>query len=221
MNPLPLFLTAALLLAPLPSHAADPPAPTPVTIKSTDGKSFEATVLALGKDSVKVKRKDGKEFDVPLSRLTPESIADIQKAAPPKKEAPAPPGKKPAVAKPTNPDQIETKFSVKCGEKVCVSFEQKGDTATKVTVVKTTDDKTPHFDVDFHASDDGIVTAIIHHTYPNTIHYRCLARNKGSKTWYASNMIPAPPNFHNGETWKGVEEIVLFDFKFTDEKRPE
>lgn len=143
--------------------------------------------------------------------------SQTRRRAAPEKKNPPPPGKKPTPAKPTHPDQIETKLLVKSGEKVCASFELNGDTVEKITVLKTTDDETPHFDADFTSNKDNIVTAIIHHTFPKTIRYRCLARNKGSKTWYESNMIPAPPNFQNGETWTGVEEIVLFDFKLTDE----
>jgi hypothetical protein len=215
-----LLLTSGFLLcASAGTRGADPPAAATITLKSTDGKSFEATVVSLGKDSVKVKRKDGKVFDVPLARLTPESIEDVKKAAPGSNDAP-PPGKKPPVEKPTHPDQIETKFSVKAGEKVCVTFEVKGDGVEKVTLLNETDEKTPHFDVDVTRADDEHATASIHHTFPKTIRYRCLGRSKGSKSWHEYNMIPAPSNFWNGETWGAMEEIVLFGFKFTDEPRP-
>lgn len=222
MKSFSLLCVISVLLTGFPCRMDGAETPAMITLKSTDGKTFEGTVLALEKGLVKVKRKDGKEFDIPLSRLTPETIAEIQKATAAKnvsekKDSPSP--KKPPIAKPTKPDDIEIKVIAKCGEKVSATFEQKGDVVTKAMVVKAPDDKTPHFDVEVSNS-DGTTIAKSKHNFPKTLTMSCLARSKGSKNYFESNISPLFPGLPCYDSWGDVEEVVFFDFKFTDEKPP-
>lgn len=61
-------------------HAPKPETVPPdmISLDSVDGRTITAKVLTLTKETVLIRRDDGQTFDLPLDRLTPESIKRIE-----------------------------------------------------------------------------------------------------------------------------------------------
>lgn len=72
--------------APAVAVKNDSPPPAPerksasgiISLKSTDGRTVQAKILALTKTTVLIRREDGQTFDLPLNQLTDDSIKRIE-----------------------------------------------------------------------------------------------------------------------------------------------
>jgi hypothetical protein len=213
------FVSTLLIVTPL--FAADPP--VKLTLVSKDGKSITAEVVTVGENSAKIKKSDGKEYEVAFDRLKSESVEALKKATPRAAAGPAatkgerllPKGK------PATPADIPEKVVVKAGEKVFVTFTETATGLAKPVVVKEVTDDTPYFTVDFKTRKEGdnITFASLRTSYPKTVTVKCLARNKGQTKYYPTSLIPLYKGLFNSESWgDDVEELVFYDFAWSDEK---
>ena len=220
-------LTAILFLAfLLPAFAADAPAKLKLTSK--EGQTIDVTVVSVGKSSAKIKKSDGKEFEIAFDRLQPESVEALKKAVPATPPAtPAPDatkgGRPLPKGKPATPADLPEKVVVKPGEKVLVTFTEVESGLTKPVVVKEVEKGTPHFSVDFKVRKEGDKTsmATVAARFGKVLAVQCLARNKGQTKYYPTSIIPLGklPCY---ESWgDDVEELVFYDFAWSEEKMEE
>jgi len=117
-----------------------------------------------------------------------------------------------------NPATLKDKVNIILGDKAAVQFHMEGNTLSKPTTVAKPDDKTPTVTFDFSGK-DKILTLITHNPYPKTLRFRALMRMKGRSTYVETTILPIPAKLMSGESWGDpIEDLILFDFKLSDEK---
>lgn len=111
---------------------------------------------------------------------------------------------------------------ISLGQKFAVAFDQRGDRLVNPRRVKRAQKDsvvTPWF---FTPKEHkGLLVLVVGSSYPRVVRYRAAARGKGRRDFYETNMLPLNPNIPVYEGWSDpLEEIILFDFKLTNEKPP-
>lgn len=123
-------------------------------------------------------------------------------------------------APPVDPATLEDKVTLTVGKKLTVQFQPDGDALKKPTVVERSDPKQPRVILDF-GMHEGTLILSIKNRFPRALRVRCLMRLKGQTAYSETSILPILAGLSDFESWRDpIEEIVLFDFKLTDEKVP-
>jgi tetratricopeptide (TPR) repeat protein len=120
----------------------------------------------------------------------------------------------------TNLANIEHKVVVKIGHKANAQFAVRGNQLVEPKIGLAGTQKPNSVWLDF-GEDKQQRILFLWHSFPRTMKARCLARLKGYDTYFETDILPVPVKTISPEIWKEpIEELVLFDFKLTDSKRP-
>jgi tetratricopeptide (TPR) repeat protein len=123
-----------------------------------------------------------------------------------------------------NQNNFSSKLVVKLGEKVAGRFEINSGGLAGPKIVHADGEQPQEAPdcvwLDFRKDERGYIL-FIWHSLSKTLEARCLARLKGYDTYFETDILPIPVKVVSPEIWKEpIEELVLFDFKLTDKKRP-
>jgi|GEM_PF-2419325 len=119
-----------------------------------------------------------------------------------------------------NLSNIKDKVAIKLGQHLSAQFEVKGDELLDPKITPAAKEKLDSLSLDFREDKRGR-TLFLSHSFPRSMQARCLARLKGSDTYFETDILPVPAKTINPEIWSDpIEELVLFDFKLTDTKHP-
>jgi hypothetical protein len=108
------------------------------------------------------------------------------------------------------------------GQRNVLTFDQRGDRLANPRNVQRAE-KRPAVTLQFsaHPTEKGVVMLDVKSVYPRIVRYRIGVRARGSRDFHETKTLPLNPNLPVLEGWKGpFEELVLFDFRLTDEKPP-
>ena len=126
-----------------------------------------------------------------------------------------------------DPDAIKDKVSITLGQEFHLKFKPEGDQLLQPAKFKGTDDKKATVTVKLDATSAspspppraGATRPFlaVHNGFERTLHYRALARLKGSKEFFEidAGMEPVPPGEGTNKCWEFdslVEEVVLYQF---------
>jgi hypothetical protein len=117
-----------------------------------------------------------------------------------------------------DPATLKDKVTITVGKSLFVEFEQKGDALKNPKLVDKASEKppTPTFNL---TTMDGNILLVTKNPFPKDLKFRALARRKGRKDYYETSIVPVKSGIFSIELWQEpIEELVLFDFKLTDEK---
>jgi len=114
---------------------------------------------------------------------------------------------------------LKNKVSLTLGTKGTVQFKQKGDELSEATIAKDPEGKLPGIGVEFKKEPE-FFALMLQNRLPKALRYRAALRLKGRKEYVETSLIvPVMAGLFSGESWQDpIEELVLFDFKLTDEK---
>jgi hypothetical protein len=119
---------------------------------------------------------------------------------------------------PPDPAKIEDSVRIIIGKKLMIQFQADGNILKKPVVTEHPDTKEPVVSLDF-SQQDGSVMLDIKNNFPKALHCQCLARLKGKTTYFETDIVTIMAGLDDFESWEDpIEELVLFDFKLTDEK---
>ncbi|HWB58711.1 MAG TPA: hypothetical protein VG733_04430 [Chthoniobacteraceae bacterium] len=119
---------------------------------------------------------------------------------------------------PPDPATLTDAVRISIGKKLAVKFTMDRNALKNPVIVEKLGDKEAGITLDFK-KDSGILMLDIHSALGKTLRCRCLARLWGKKTWFETDVVPVMAGLDDMETWQDpIEEVVLFDFKLTDEK---
>lgn len=116
-----------------------------------------------------------------------------------------------------DPAKIKDKVKIKVGEKLIIRFAQKGDTLSDPKEVKEagTEPPTPVFDF---GNLNGSLALTTKNPFPKDLKFRALMRLKGAKDYVETSIVPVKSGLFGIELWQDpIEELVLFEFKLSDE----
>jgi hypothetical protein len=121
-------------------------------------------------------------------------------------------------------DQIDPKehkdaVSLTLGSKGVIQLKQEGGAITAATLIKDPDQKEPGIKVEFK-KEPQFLALMLKNALPKSLRYRAAIRTKGSRQFFETSLIvPVTAGLLSYETWQDpIEELVLFEFKLTDEK---
>ena len=124
-------------------------------------------------------------------------------------------------APPIDPSNLEDKVTITVGQKLAIQFQSDGDALKKPKMIEQPDAKSPSVALDF-GKHDSILILSIKNSFSRALRCRCLMRLKGQKEYSETSILPIMAGLADYESWGDpIEEIVLFDFKLTDEKPPQ
>jgi hypothetical protein len=117
------------------------------------------------------------------------------------------------------PKNLKYKIFLTLGSKGTVQFKQNGDRLTEPTLVKDPDWKQLGIGVEFRKEPKFLALAL-RNGLPKALRYRAAIRLKDRKEYVETSLIvPIRSGLISFEAWQDpIEELVLFDFKLTDEK---
>jgi hypothetical protein len=122
---------------------------------------------------------------------------------------------------PPDPSQLKDTVIVKLGESKKIMFHTQGDQLTEPKVTSQPDEKQPGVSLEFTLN-EGVRMLSIQNGFSRGLRFRCLARLEGRKEYVESATHPLFPNFFSTEAFGDpVEELILFEFKLTDDKLPQ
>ena len=117
-----------------------------------------------------------------------------------------------------DPAKIKDKVTIEVGKKLIVKFEKKGDALSDPKVVKEATEKPPTPTFDFSKMDDNLMLTT-NNPFSKDLKFRALARLKGRKDYFETSIVPVKSGLFGIELWQDpIEELILFEFKLTDEK---
>jgi len=118
-----------------------------------------------------------------------------------------------------DPATLKDKVSLALGAKGTIQFTRDGDTLTAPVLVKGAGQNQPGISVEFTKRPEFIALNL-QNRLPKAIRYRAAVRLKGRKDFVETSLIvPVHAGLVSFETWQDpIEEIILFEFKLTDEK---
>jgi hypothetical protein len=126
-----------------------------------------------------------------------------------------------AIANPgysADPAEIKEKVSITPGKSLIVQFQQHGDVLRQPRIVDKADRSSPHIFFDLK-KEDGMLILSIKSGCEKTVRLRALMRLKGDNRYIETSMLPLMPKLTGFESWQDpIEELVLFEFKTTNEK---
>lgn len=116
-----------------------------------------------------------------------------------------------------DPRKLKDSITIAIGEKCEVQFEEKGDALLKPVKVTTPDAAKPLISLNFKNERD-MPLLVIRNAFPRTLEFRAAMKLKGRKDYIETSILPVGSNMSNYESWSDpIEELVLFDFKLTNE----
>ena len=119
---------------------------------------------------------------------------------------------------PVDPAKIEDSIRIYPGKKFTVQFQADGNVLKKPVIMEHPDEKRPNVSLDF-TKEDGNVMLEIKNGFPKALHCRCLTRLKGKTAYFETDIVTIMAGLSDFESWGDpIEELVLFDFKLTDNK---
>jgi hypothetical protein len=115
---------------------------------------------------------------------------------------------------------LKDKISLTLGTKGTIQFKQQGDALAEPKLVKDADEKQPGISVEFKKHPE-FIALMLRNGLPKALRYRAAIRLKGREDYFETSLIvPVMAGLVSFETWQDpIEELVLFEFKLTDEKR--
>jgi hypothetical protein len=118
-----------------------------------------------------------------------------------------------------DPKDFKDKVSLTLGTQGTIQFKQGGNTITSATLIKDPDQKQPGISVEFKKQPE-FLNLMLKNGLPKALRYRAAIRMKGRKDYIETSLIvPVMAGLLSFETWQDpIEELILFDFKLTDEK---
>ena len=118
-----------------------------------------------------------------------------------------------------DPAKLTNTVVISVGQKCDVHFEQQGNKLSAPQIIKDISQKGEiELSLDFRKEKD-ISLLIIRNKFEKTLRFRALARLQGSGEIFETTILPIESNMSNYESWPDpIEELVLFDFKLTDER---
>ena len=118
-----------------------------------------------------------------------------------------------------DPKDLKDKVSLTLGSKGTIQFKQQGDALIEAKLVKEPDEKQPGISVEFKKYPEFLALKL-KNGLPKALRYRAAIRLKDSEDYVETSLIlPVHAGIVGFETWKDpIEELILFDFKLTDEK---
>jgi hypothetical protein len=123
-----------------------------------------------------------------------------------------------AVKEAPDPAKIKDKVTLAVGKDVAVQFQQEGNALSAPKIVEKPDGKTPAVTFTFKKEAE-LLMLNTKNPFTKTFSFRALIRLKGRKDYKETSIIAIPAGLFSFESWGDpIEEIVLFDFKLTDEK---
>ena len=122
-----------------------------------------------------------------------------------------------------DPKTLKDKVSITLGTEGTIQFKQNGNTLAEPKLIKSTDEKEPGVGYKFESHSSGASEAmlllIVRNHYPKVLRYRAAMRIKGRKDYVETSIVPVGAGLACYESWVDpIEELILFDFKLTDEK---
>lgn len=117
-----------------------------------------------------------------------------------------------------DPGKIGDKVSLKMGDKGAILFQAQADVLAEPKFVKDGPGKGDGLGVEFSKLDKMIMLKV-QNRFPKTLRYRAAIRGKGRADFVETSLLPVQAGLLSFESWgDSIEEIVLFEFKLTDEK---
>ncbi len=116
--------------------------------------------------------------------------------------------------------KIQNSVRISLGQKAVVAFDLHGDKLANPRRVQGAQ-KGPVVTLEFFADkvNKELLVLVIGSSYPRVVRYRAAARQKGRREFYETNVLRLNPKIPVFEGWSDpFEELVLFDFKLTNEK---
>ena len=134
-----------------------------------------------------------------------------------------------AVAAPepaVNPATIQDKVNLTLGQKLHLTFKLAGERLLQPTISKGTDGDPDTVTASLYVTDatpvrvKGVPTRpyiVVSNGFARTLHFRALARRKGSKAFFAIDDLlkPAAPGEASQWCWESgslIEEVILYEF---------
>jgi len=118
-----------------------------------------------------------------------------------------------------DPKEYKDSVSLLLGTQGTIQFKQEGDKVTRATLVQDPDQKLQGIRVEFKKQPE-FLALMLKNSLPNALRYRAAIRLKGRKGYFETSLIvPVMAGLLSYETWQDpIEELILFEFKLTDEK---
>ena len=129
-----------------------------------------------------------------------------------------------------DPDTIKDKVSITLGQEFHLNFKPEGDQLLQPTKFKGTDDNKATVRIKLGVTSASPVPVpkgatrpflAVHNGFERTLHYRALARLKGSKEFFeiGEGVEPISPGEGANKCWEFgslVEEVVLYQFALSE-----
>jgi tetratricopeptide (TPR) repeat protein len=113
---------------------------------------------------------------------------------------------------------IKDKVLIKFGQQLSARFQIRGGRLVDPKISPAGKGQSDSLSLDFRQDKRGR-TLFLTHSFSRSMQARCLARLKGSDTYFETDILPVPVKTINPEIWsEPIEELVLFDFKLVDTK---
>lgn len=122
------------------------------------------------------------------------------------------------------PEKLKDKISIRIGSKCAIEFKRDGHRLLEPKKTGTPDGKSPFIEVKFEKTGSVIeerpmLMLTVQNHFPKVLRYRAAMRYKGRADYIETSIVPVFAGIMSGESWVDpIEELVLFDFKLTDEK---
>jgi hypothetical protein len=117
-----------------------------------------------------------------------------------------------------HPSTLKDKVAIKLGEEMTVQFRQEGNTLSEPKIVKELESPAAALKLRF-SKKEGILMLSVESLMEKTMRYRALARLHGKTNYFETSVVPVMAGKFSFESWQDtLEELVLFDFRLTDEK---
>jgi hypothetical protein len=117
-----------------------------------------------------------------------------------------------------DPAKLKDKVTITPGKKLLVQFNQEGDALSRPKTVAKPSEKPPTVSFEFLKQGDMLILAT-KNPFPKPLKFRALARLEGRKDYFETSIVPVRAGLSSFELWQDpIEELVLFDFKLSDEK---
>lgn len=115
---------------------------------------------------------------------------------------------------------LKNKVTLTLGSKGTIQLKPLANALNEPTLIKDPDEKQPGISVEFKKEPDFLALNL-KNRLPKALWYRAAVRLKGRKEYVETSLIvPVAAGLISFETWQDpIEELVLFDFRLTDEKR--
>jgi hypothetical protein len=117
-----------------------------------------------------------------------------------------------------DPATIKDKVSLKLGTKGTIQFKAQGDVLAEPKLVKDAPENAAGVGAELSKS-DNLIMLRVQNRFAKNLHYRAAIRLKGRTDFVETSLIPVKAGLLSFESWGDpIEEIILFEFKLTDEK---